>query len=58
MTLTFILSKTRQFFSGFSKNQILDLLMKLQKAFKDLDARYEALKQEKLNLKLNFKKRK
>ncbi len=58
MTLTSILSKTKQFFSGLSKNAILDVLMKLQKDFKNLDARYEALKQENAELKAQLQKKK
>ncbi len=58
MTLTSILSKTKQFFSGRTKKQLLDSLMKLQNDFKNLDARYEALQQENAELKAQLQKQK
>jgi len=58
MTLKSILSKTRQFFSALIKKAVLDALMKLQKDFKDLDARYKALKQENAELKAQLQKKK
>ncbi len=58
MTLTSILSKTKQFFSGLTKNQLLGSLMKLQKDFKNLAACYETLKQENAELKAQLQKNK
>ncbi len=58
MTLKSILSKTRQFLSNQSKSNILNWLVQLQKDFKDLEARYEALKQENAELKASLQKQK
>ena len=58
MTLTFLLSKTKQFFSGLPKKQLLDSLIKLQEDFKRLSASYEVLKQENADLKNQLQKKK
>jgi len=58
MTLTFLLSKTKQFFSGLPKKQLLDSLIKLQEDFKRLSASHEVLKQENADLKNQLQKKK
>ncbi len=58
MTLTFILSKTKQFFAKLGKKQLLDSLSILQEEFKNLSSRHDALKQKYTALETELQKKK
>jgi len=52
------LSKAKQFFSGRTKRQLLDSLIKLQKCFKTLEAIYKAFNQKNAELKVQLQNKK